>query len=151
MPLRTKFGLGLAALGMSIAGACILWSRTRNFIPVDRPVSPLAGQSVTSSFTPNFDGLYLIQIEAQPAIPPDQLSASLELTPTRGHAARPKRLSVPVGSSPHLARTFAGALPTSNTAPPRLAIPFPGKLGSFMASRGMSTRWSSRSRAMPQP
>jgi hypothetical protein len=77
MPLRTKFGLGLAALGMSIAGACILWSRTRNFIPVDRPVSPLAGQSVTSSFTPNFDGLYLIQIEAQPAIPPDQLRCLL--------------------------------------------------------------------------
>ena len=77
MQLRTKFGLGLVALGISIAAAWILWSRTRNFIPVDRPVSPLAGQSVTSNFTPNFDGLYLIQIEAQPAIPPDQLRCLL--------------------------------------------------------------------------
>ena len=77
MHLRTKFGLGLIALGISIAAAWTLWSRTRNFIPVDRPVSPLAGQAVTANFTPNFDGLYLIQIEAQPAIPPDQLRCLL--------------------------------------------------------------------------
>jgi len=77
MHLRTQFGLGLIALGISIAAAWTLWSRTRNFIPVDRPVSPLAGQAVTANFTPNFDGLYLIQIEAQPAIPPDQLRCLL--------------------------------------------------------------------------
>ena len=77
MQLRTKFGLGLVALGISIAAAWILWSRTRNFIPVDRPVSALAGQSVASNFTANFDGLYLIQVEAQPAIPPEQLRCLL--------------------------------------------------------------------------
>src|SRR5215469_3927086 len=77
MQLRTKFGLGLVALGISIAAAWILWNRTRNFIPVDQPVSPLAGQSVASNFTPNFDGLYLIQVEAQPAIPPEQLRCLL--------------------------------------------------------------------------
>jgi len=72
-----RVGLGLIALGISIGAAWIFWSRTRNFIPVDRPVSPLAGQSVTANFTPNFDGLYLIQIEAQPVIPPDQLRCLL--------------------------------------------------------------------------
>jgi hypothetical protein len=77
MQLRTKFALGLVALGITIVGAWILWSRTRNFIPVDRPVSLLAGQSLAANFTPNFDGLYLIQIEAQPAIPPDQLRCLL--------------------------------------------------------------------------
>jgi len=77
MQLRTKFGLGLVALGISIAAAWILWNRTRNFIPVDQPVSPLAGQSVASNCTPNFDGLYLIQVEAQPAIPPEQLRCLL--------------------------------------------------------------------------
>ena len=77
MQLSTKFGLGLVALGISIAAAWTLRSRTRNFIPVDRPVSPLAGQSVASNFTANFDGLYLIQVEAQPAIPPEQLRCLL--------------------------------------------------------------------------
>jgi hypothetical protein len=46
--------------------------RTRDLVPVDQPVSPIAGQSVASNFILNFDGLYLIQIEAQAATPPDQ-------------------------------------------------------------------------------
>jgi hypothetical protein len=68
--LKTKFGLGLVALGIAIAAAWIMWTRTRNLVPVDLPVSLVAGQSVTSNFTLNFDGLYLIQVEAQPILPP---------------------------------------------------------------------------------
>ena len=77
MQLKTKFGLGLVGLGISVAAAWGFWSRTRKLVPVDRPVSPLAGQSVTSDFTLNFDGLYLIQMEANAAIPPDQLRCLL--------------------------------------------------------------------------
>ena len=77
MQLKTKFGLGLVGLGIFVAAAWGFWSRTRKLIPVDRPVSPLRGQSVTSDFTLNFDGLYLIQMEANAAIPPDQLRCLL--------------------------------------------------------------------------
>jgi hypothetical protein len=72
MQLKAKFGLGLVALGISVAAAWALWNRTRDLVPVDQPVSLFAGQSVASNFILNFDGLYLIQIEAQPATPPDQ-------------------------------------------------------------------------------
>jgi hypothetical protein len=75
--LKTKFGLGLVALGMAVAVAWNMWARTRNLVPVDLPVSLAAEQSVTSNFTLNFDGLYLIQIEAQPTVPPDQLHCLL--------------------------------------------------------------------------
>jgi len=75
--LKTKFGLGLVALGIAVAVAWNMWTRTRNLVPVDLPVSLGAGQSVTSNFTFNFDGLYLIQIEAQPTVPPDQLHCLL--------------------------------------------------------------------------
>src|SRR5215469_7298753 len=72
MQLNAKFGLGLVALGISVAAAWTLWNRTRDLVPVDQPVSLFAGQSVASNFILNFDGLYLIQIEAQPATPLDQ-------------------------------------------------------------------------------
>jgi hypothetical protein len=75
--LKAKFGLGLVALGIAVAVAWNMWTGTRNLVPVDLPVSLAAGQSVTSNFTLNFDGLYLIQIEAQPTIPPDQLHCLL--------------------------------------------------------------------------
>jgi len=72
MQLKAKFGLALVALGISVAAAWTLWNRTRDLVPVDRPVLLIAGQSVRSNFILNFGGLYLIQIEAQPATPPDQ-------------------------------------------------------------------------------
>jgi len=77
MQLKAKFGFGLIALGICVAVAWTLWNHTRNLVPVDQPVSLLAGRSVTLSFTPNFDGLYLIQIETQSAFPPDQLRCLL--------------------------------------------------------------------------
>ena len=77
MQLKTKFGLALVALGLSVVAAWALWSRTRRLVPVDRLVSPLRGQSVASDLTLNFDGLYLIQIEAEATIPPDRLRCLL--------------------------------------------------------------------------
>ena len=42
-------------------------------MPVDVPVSLAAGQSVDSRFKLNFDGLYVIQIEAENTLPLDTL------------------------------------------------------------------------------
>ena len=42
-------------------------------MPVDVPVSLAAGQSVDSRFKLNFDGLYVIQIEAEHTLPLDTL------------------------------------------------------------------------------
>jgi hypothetical protein len=75
--LKSKFGLGLVVLGIGVAAAWNMWTRTRNLVPVDLPVSLAVGQSVTSNFTLNFDGLYLIQVEAQPVLSPDQLHCLL--------------------------------------------------------------------------
>ena len=54
-----------------------MWTRTRNLVPVDLPVSLAAGQSATSNVTLNFDGLYLIQVETQSVLPLDQLHCLL--------------------------------------------------------------------------
>ena len=151
MQLRTKFGLGLVALGISIAAAWTLWSRTRNFIPVDRPVSALAGQSVASNFTANFDGLYLIQVEAQPAIPPEQLRCLLgvDADPRACGPVEPALGANWVLSTPGQ-EVRRGSTDEQHSAPAS-GNTIPGKLASFTASRGMSTRSSSRSRVMPQP
>jgi len=71
--LKTKIGLALVALGVGNFAAWSWWTKTRNFVPVDVPVSMAAGTSITSEFKLNFDGLYLIQIEAEKSIPLDKL------------------------------------------------------------------------------
>ena len=73
MQLTTKFGLALLAAGIGILAAWNLWTKTRNFVPLDLPVSLAAGQTVNSEFRLNFDGLYLIEIEAERTVPPDML------------------------------------------------------------------------------
>lgn len=73
MQLKTKAGLALVVLGMGIFGAWNWWTKTRNFVPVNVPVPLAAGQSVTSHFKLNFDGSYLIAIEAEKTIPLDTL------------------------------------------------------------------------------
>lgn len=73
MQLKTKVGLALVAFGIGIFGAWDLWTKTRDFVPVSVPISLAAGQSISSSFKLNFDGLYLIEIEAEKLIPPDAL------------------------------------------------------------------------------
>jgi hypothetical protein len=73
MHLKTKTGLALIVLGIGILGAWSWWTRTRNFVPVRMPVPSAAGQSITPEFKLNFDGLYLIEIEAEKTIPLDAL------------------------------------------------------------------------------
>jgi hypothetical protein len=73
MHLKTKTGLALIVLGIGILGAWSWWTGTRNFVPVRMPVPSAAGQSITSEFKLNFDGLYLIEIEAEKTIPLDAL------------------------------------------------------------------------------
>lgn len=67
--LMTKFGLALVALGIGVFAAWSIWAKTRTFVPVDVPVSLAAGQTISAEFNLNFDGLYLIEIEAEKAIP----------------------------------------------------------------------------------
>ncbi|MGB9433172.1 MAG: hypothetical protein WBQ89_13085 [Candidatus Acidiferrum sp.] len=73
MQLKTKAGLTLVVLGIGIFGAWNLWTKTRSLVPLDIPVSLTAGQIIASEFTINFDGLYLIEIEAEKTIPLDTL------------------------------------------------------------------------------
>jgi hypothetical protein len=73
MRLHAKAGVILIILGFGIFCLWTWWKKTRNFIPVNSPVSLVAGQSLTEQFQLNFDGLYLIEIEAEKSLPPDAL------------------------------------------------------------------------------
>lgn len=79
MQLKTKFGLALLVLGAGIFAAWSLWTKTRRFVPVDVPISMAAGQTITSEFEPNFDGLYLIEIEAENTAPLDALHCLMDV------------------------------------------------------------------------
>lgn len=69
MQLTTKFGLGLVVLGVAVIATWNWWTKTRNFVPVDIPVCLTAGQTVTSEFRLNFDGLYQIEIQGAKTVP----------------------------------------------------------------------------------
>lgn len=77
MQLKTKFGLALIALGIGIFVAWDLWTHSRNLTPVNKTVSLVADRTITSDFWLNFDGLYLIEIEAEKNLPPDMLHCLL--------------------------------------------------------------------------
>jgi hypothetical protein len=77
--LKTKFGLGLFAMGIVVFAGWNLWMQTRKFVPVDVPVSLVAGQSLASEFKLNFDGLYLIEIDAQKTLPLDTLRCLMDV------------------------------------------------------------------------
>jgi hypothetical protein len=83
--LKTKTGLALIVLGIGILGAWTWWTKTRSFVPVNVPVSLAAGQSVSTEFKLNFDGLYLIEIQSEKNIPLDTLNCrmGIEMDPTR--------------------------------------------------------------------
>jgi hypothetical protein len=80
MRLATKSGIALIVLSIGILGWWNWWKNTRNFVPVNTPISLAAGQDVRSQFKLNFDGLYLIEIEAPrsvlPAIDADWMLSS---------------------------------------------------------------------------
>ena len=73
MQVKTKFGMALVVLGIAIFAVWNWWSKTRNFVPVDLPISFNTGQPVTAEFKLNFDGLYLVEIEAAKTVPLDTL------------------------------------------------------------------------------
>jgi hypothetical protein len=83
--LKTKAGLALVALGIGIFAAWNGWTKTRNFVPVSMPVSLAVGQTISSEFKLNFDGLYLIEIQAEKTIPLDTLHClmGVEADPVR--------------------------------------------------------------------
>jgi hypothetical protein len=85
MQMKTKAGLALVILGIGISGVWSWWKKTRNFAPVNLPISLSTGQSIISEFKLNFDGLYLIEIQAQKTVPLETLDCwmGLEVNPAR--------------------------------------------------------------------
>jgi hypothetical protein len=89
--LKTKSGLALLGLGIAILGAWNAWTKSRRLVPVDMPLSLAAAQPILSDFKLNFDGLYLVEIEAQKTIPLDALHCwmGVEADPARCKDAPP--------------------------------------------------------------
>lgn len=77
MQIKTKAGLALVAIGIGVFAAWKWWTATRNFMPVNLPMPLAEGESVSAPFKLNYDGLYLIEIAAQPRIPADELHCLL--------------------------------------------------------------------------
>src|SRR5271169_3863323 len=96
MQLKTKFGFGLVALGIGVFAAWALWTKTRDFIPINIPVSMAVGQSVLADFKLNFDGLYLIEIEAEKNASLDTLHC---LMGVEAHAATCEGIPPAIGAT----------------------------------------------------
>jgi hypothetical protein len=79
MQLKTKAGIALVVLGIAISGVWSWWTKSRTLVPVSLPVPLVAGQSITSEFKLNFDGVYLVAIEADKAIPLDELRCRMDV------------------------------------------------------------------------
>jgi hypothetical protein len=94
--LKLKFGLGLLALGMVVFAGWNLWINTRNFVPVNLPVSLVAGQTLTSEFKLDFDGLYLIETDAEKTLPLNTLHC---LMGVEADAAQCKDISPALGAT----------------------------------------------------
>jgi hypothetical protein len=71
--MKTKAGIALVLLGAFVFVAWDVWTETRIKVPLDVPITLRAGETVTQEFHLNLDGLYLIEIQAQPTLPPDTL------------------------------------------------------------------------------
>ncbi|MGB7433865.1 MAG: hypothetical protein WBR26_20810 [Candidatus Acidiferrum sp.] len=79
MQLKTKAGLAVLALGVVIFAVWNHWIKTRRFVPLDIPVTWTAGQTITSEFHLNFDGLYVIEIVADQSIPAEKLHCLMDV------------------------------------------------------------------------
>jgi len=134
--MKTKTGLGLVVLGIGVFVAWKLWTKTRNEMPVNVPVSLFPGQAVTSQFRLNLDGLYLIEIEAERNIPPETLHC---LMGVEADAAQCKDIAPAIGATWILSRggheIGRGTSLESHTAPvqtgnvARVIGEFPGTAG----------------------
>ena len=91
MQLKTKSGLALVALGIAILGSWNAWTKSRRLVPLDMPISLAPDHPITYNFNLNFDGLYLIAIEARETIPLDTLHClmGVEADPARCKAVPP--------------------------------------------------------------
>jgi hypothetical protein len=79
MQVKTKAGLALVLLGFVIFAGWNWWQSTRNFVPLNLPLKLALGQKLISEFKINFDGSYLIEIEAEKGLPPEALRCFLGL------------------------------------------------------------------------
>lgn len=90
MQLKTRTGLVLVVLGLTIYGGWSWWLKTRNFAPVNVIIGSFDKPHITTQFQPNFDGLYFIEIEALKSMPLDTLHC---LMGVEGDAPRCKDLA----------------------------------------------------------
>lgn len=73
MQTKIKAGIGLLVLGLGVFAAWKAWTGTRNLAPADLSLPLRAGETVTAQFRPNLDGLYLLELSAEPALQPEVL------------------------------------------------------------------------------
>ncbi len=136
MRLKTKAGLALVLLGISIFAAWRWWSKTRNLVPLDVLVLPLSGQSFTSHVRLNFDALYLIEIEAQHTLPPEFRDCLLGIhaDPAKCGETQPIAANWTISSGGHEIAHSDSAAQHAASAESRLATKvlgeFDGKAGS---------------------
>src|ERR1700739_778672 len=89
--MKTKAGLGLVILGFAVSGAWPAWTKTRNQVPIDVPLTLQAGKTLTEDFRLNLDGLYRIEILADTNLPPETLQClmGLQTDPARCNGMAP--------------------------------------------------------------
>jgi hypothetical protein len=136
--LKTKAGLALVAMGIGVFAAWKWWTSTRNFLPLNLPMPLMPGESVSAPFKLNYDGLYLIEITAEPKIPLDELHCLLGVGTAAG---RCKGLSSAIvadwivsSDGRELRRGNSGGLhsvPVQSEAVTRVIGEFPGRAGDY--------------------
>jgi hypothetical protein len=77
--MKTKAGVGLLVLGFGVFATWKAWTGSRNLAPVDVLLPLRAGETVTAQFRPNLDGLYLLELTAEPTLPAEALHCLMSL------------------------------------------------------------------------
>src|SRR5271154_6395256 len=62
MPRRTRVGLGVIFAGIALFGSSVLWLATRDWVPLDLPVSLSQGHIRVKAIKVNVAGTYTIEI-----------------------------------------------------------------------------------------
>lgn len=136
MQLKTKAGVALIILGVGILGIWNWWTKTRTFVPVSVPIPLVAGQGISSQFKLNFDGLYLIEIQADQTIPLDTLHClmGIDADPQRCKDAPPAIAATWILSSDHQ-EIKRGSSAELHTAPVE-AVTVSRVIGEFQGKAG---------------
>jgi hypothetical protein len=144
--VKTKAGLALVAMGMCVFAAWKWWVGTRHLVPLDLPMPLTADEGVTRQFKLNYDGLYLIEITAEPTIALDTLHC---LMGVEAEAARCKEVPSAIAANWVVSRDGREvrrgssielhSAPAQSQTVTRVIGEFPGKAGETYNLRVTST------------